>query len=141
MTYQERLPVPVWWWLIGVGVVGSVALAVFAYLGPWQAWTLVGIATVMVAVGLASYTMRITVDARGLTVGRNTLEPEYLGEARPVEGDVRADTDATSHMLTRPWVRGKVRVVVDDEADPHAAWIISTGRPEALAAAIEEARR
>jgi hypothetical protein len=39
--------------------------------------------------------------------------------------------------VLRPWVDGVVRVALTDPADPAPYWLVSTRRPEVLAAALE----
>lgn len=136
MTYEERIPVPWLWWLFGAGVVASVALATFVYVEAWQSITLVILAAVLIVVALLSYTMRIRVADGVLTVGRHQLEGEYVAEAVPVEHDGGASVDRDAFFLTRPWVKGLVRVVLDDPADPHPSWLVSSRRPDELAAAV-----
>lgn len=137
MTYQERLRAPWLWWLLGVGLVGSVILAVFVFVDLWLVITLAVLSAVVVVLGIVGFSLSIHVDERGLTVGRHCLEAPYIGGAEVVDGDVRADTDERSFMLTRPYVPRKVRVLIDDPADPHQAWLISTRHPAELVAAIE----
>ena len=136
MTYEERLRVPLWWWLVGAGLVLSVLLAVYAFLDAWLTVTLVALAAAIVVVGLLSWTLRIRVDEQGLQVGRHLLETAYIGDAETAEGDISAATDADSFILTRPFVPRKVRVRIDDDADPHPAWLISTRNPTRLVEAI-----
>lgn len=114
----------------------SVLVAVYAFLDAWLAATLVALSAAIVVVGLLSWTLRIRVDEKGLQVGRHVLESAYIGDAEAVEGDISAATDADSFMLTRPFVKPKVRVKIDDDADPHPAWLISTRNPVRLVHAI-----
>ncbi|WP_297747926.1 DUF3093 domain-containing protein [uncultured Tessaracoccus sp.] len=137
MTYQERLRAPWLWWLLGVGLVASVILAVFVFVELWLVITLAVLSTLVVVLGILGFSLDIKVDERGLAVGRHLLEAPYIAGAEVVDGDVRADTDERSFMLTRPYVRQKVRVLIDDPADPHPAWLISTRRPAELVSAVE----
>lgn len=137
MTYQERLRAPWLWWLLGVGLVASVILAVFIFVDLWLVITLAVLSTLVVVLGILGFSLDIRVDEGGLAVGRYRLEAPYIAGAETVDGDVRAATDERSFMLTRPYVQQKVRVLIDDPADPHPAWLISTRRPAQLIAAIE----
>lgn len=137
MTYQERLRAPWLWWLLGVGLVASVILAVFVFVDLWLVITLAVLSTLVVVLGILGFSLDIRVDEGGLAVGRYRLEAPYIAGAEIVDGDVRAHTDERSFMLTRPYVQQKVRVLIDDPADPHPAWLISTRRPAALIAALE----
>lgn len=125
-----------YWWIIGFGLVVSVFLAVFAYVELWLTATLVILSAILVVVGLLGFTLHIKVTQDELIVGSHVLEAAYIGGAEIVEGDVRAATDAESFMLTRPYAKQKVRVAINDAADPHPAWLVSTKHPQALVAAI-----
>ncbi|MBK7820324.1 MAG: DUF3093 domain-containing protein [Tessaracoccus sp.] len=146
MTFSERLHLPWWWWLVGLLFVGGVAIAVLAYVPP-----AVGIATCVLAAGgavalLASYgSASVVVDDTGLRVGRNNVTPEYLGAATAYEGEAARQAlgpgaDPHAFLFTRPFLTSVVRVDLHDPADPHPYWLISTRRPQELAAALEEVR-
>lgn len=137
MTFEERILAPIWWWLAGLGIVASVALAVFAYVEPWQAIVLVSLSAVVVLVGLWALTMRVRVGHGALVVGRFRLEAEYIAGAAATDRDGGAAIDRHAFFLTRPFAKHLVRVTLDDPADPHTAWLISTNRPDDLASAIE----
>lgn len=48
--------------------------------------------------------------------------------------------DARAWMLLRGWASGVVRIHLNDPEDPVPYWLISSRRPEQLAAALESAR-
>ena len=57
--------------------------------------------------------------------------PDNLDDlAQQVEADARA------FLLLRPYVKTAVRVDLEDPADPTPYWLLSSRRPEALAAAL-----
>ena len=56
------------------------------------------------------------------------------------EIDVAVGADARAFVTQRPWLSESVQVTVDDAADPHPYWLVSSRRPAQLAAAIETAR-
>jgi len=64
--------------------------------------------------------------------GVSVVEPE---ERRRLLG---TGADPLAFMVLRPWVRGTVRVDLDDPADPTPYWLISSRRPEALVAALSQ---
>lgn len=142
MTYSERLQIPLWWAVIGLLFVASVGVAVIAYLELWMAVTIIALTFVGVALGLAAYSAtRLTVDGETFTAGRYRLERRYIGAVTPFEGDdARAaqgpGADRTEFLFTRPFISGLVRIELDDAADPHSAWLVSTRRPQELTAAL-----
>ena len=46
------------------------------------------------------------------------------------------DADARAHLVLRPYVATAVEITLDDPADPVPYWLVSTRRPDALAAAV-----
>jgi hypothetical protein len=48
--------------------------------------------------------------------------------------------DPLAFVMQRPWIRGGVRIDLDDPADPTPYWYVSSRRPRQLAAALLEAR-
>lgn len=142
VAYTERLRVPPWWWLVVLFLVLSAAVAVFAY-----APVPVGIAiTLMFLVVLGGILigygrLGIEVDDQSLLVGRNRLGGHWIADVEPLEGVDAAGAMGTGagrrdFLVTRPYIRGVVRVRLDDPADPHPHWVISTRRPDELAEAI-----
>lgn len=79
------------------------------------------------------------------TAGRGSLPLELVGEPTAYEADDASmqrgrELDARAWMVIRGWVSPVVRVPVNDPADPTPYWLVSTRRPEALVAALREAR-
>ncbi|GAA4905930.1 DUF3093 domain-containing protein [Tessaracoccus lubricantis] len=142
MSYSERLHIPWWWMVIGLLFVASIAVAVFAYLDVWLAVTVTLLALAAVVLGLLAYgTTRVTVDDAALTAGRYRLERQYIGNVTAYEGEearvaLGPGADNREFLFTRPFIDGVVRVDLNDPADPHSGWLISTRRPAELAAAL-----
>ena len=61
------------------------------------------------------------------------LDRERMEALRGVEADVRA------YLCQRGWVPGGVVVEVVDPEDPVPYWLISSRKPQGLAAALERA--
>ncbi len=59
------------------------------------------------------------------------LDAEQTRRRAGVEADARA------HLVLRPYVSTAVEITLDDPADPVPYWLVSTRRPEALAAALD----
>ncbi len=141
-TYTERLTAPISWWLT--------ALA-FAVVWGWillvaTTWP-IAIATTIIVGLLSLYTawrygsIRIDVDSEALHAGAASLAVGHLGQVEILH---RADyrnrlgvgADARAHLVTRPYLDRGVLVHVRDDTDPTPYWLISSRRPEALAAAL-----
>jgi hypothetical protein len=143
-SYRERLWPAAWMYVV-------VALAVPATMLVFAPISLVaGISTAIVIVGgcltlLFLASPLIIVDGGWLQAGRARIEIAHLGSTRASRADEarRArgqELDARAHLMLRGWVDPVLRVEVRDEDDPAPYWLLSTRRPEELAAAIDAAR-
>lgn len=143
-SYTERLGVPLGWWVLGLLLVASFAVAYLFYLGPLSS-------VVVAAVGIAIMTglflraaTPVRVDGGMLTVGRNRVEARYLAGAKALDAAATwrrrgPEADGRAFLLLRPYLASAVEVTLADPADPHPYWLISTRRPAALAAAVNAA--
>lgn len=141
VKYRERISVPWLWWVIGLAMVASMAVAVYAYVDAWIALLFALFSVAAVVVGLIGFTLNISVSDDELVVGRYRLEREYIADAKPFEGGeatriLGPGADRRNFLVTRPFVKDVVRVDLDDPEDPHPSWLISTKRPKELAAAV-----
>lgn len=145
MTYSERLRPPVLWWIVFglVAMTFVVAVAVFLSRG-----FVIGALVVAVAVEIAlmvSFSAKVTVSDDGVRAGRAVLEWPYVGSVtRLTRDEVRLrfgrDADPRAYVLYRSYADEAVEITVEDQADPHPYWLISTSDAGALAGAIEKAR-
>lgn len=146
MTYSERLHIPWWWTLVGLLFVGSLAVAVLAYVDLVVGIVFSAVILLAAVLGMVLYGgTRLEVDERGFAAGRYRLAAPYIAGATALEGeDARASlgvqADHRAFLFTRPYLTGLVRIDLDDDADPHPYWLVSTRNPQALAAAIEKVK-
>lgn len=146
MNYRERLFVPAGWWLAGLFFAVSFVTAVGFYAGPAVA-VIAGLATAAaVTVALLWYgRVVIAVDSGGLHAGDSVLEWAYTGQVTVhdragTRTRLGAAADHAAWLVVRGFVPSSVEVAVDDPADPHPYWLVSTRKPAELAAAIERFR-
>lgn len=146
MTYSERLTVPASWWLLAAGFVVSFWLALTVALPALAVNGITALVAAVTAGLLVGYgRTRVEIDSVGVTVGRARLEWAACGPVQPLDADAArrlhgVDADARAYLVTRPYLRRAVRLDVDDPADPTPYWLVSTRRPEQLAAAVEANR-
>lgn len=146
MRYSERLRAPVSWWVIGLFFAVSFATAVGFVLDPVVSLVGGGLAAALVTAGLVWHgSAAITVDDDGLRAGRYRLEAVYLGEAIAHSASDTRDrlgrgADRRALLVVRGYIPTSVEVAIADPADPHPYWLISTRRPDELAAALTELR-
>ncbi|MBI4943220.1 MAG: DUF3093 domain-containing protein [Actinobacteria bacterium] len=142
--YHERLT-PAWWvWLVAAGFAGSFGV-VLSRVDGTAALVVTVVVLVLVVVALVRTTAVVSVDPELFVAGRARLPVGYVGgvEALDAEAMRRArsvELDARAYLCLRGWVAGGVRVRLDDPQDDTPYWLVSTRRPERLAAALETAR-
>jgi hypothetical protein len=138
--YRERLWASAWLYLATALVIPA-SLLVF-----WPINLIAGLVVAIVlylgCVGLlvlASPTITVT-DAE-LQAGRARLPLRFVGDVVPFrEPEATLERgrrlDARAWLLIRGWVGPVVRVELTDPGDPTPYWLVSTRRPEELAAAL-----
>lgn len=80
-----------------------------------------------------------------LSAGRASIPVRLVGEVRGFSGaEATAERgirlDARAWLMIRGWVDPVVRIEVIDPDDPVPYWLVSTRRPEAVAAAVATAK-
>jgi hypothetical protein len=142
VDYDERLGVPLRWWVQGTMLVASLWLAVIVSLPATAAWVVTGIAlAVLVGVLVSVGSARLTVRDGTFRAGRATISGAHLGTATPLdpESTRRAsgvEADARAFLLLRPYLKRSVKVEITDPADPTPYWLVSTRHPDRLARAL-----
>jgi hypothetical protein len=66
---------------------------------------------------------------------------DHVGAAAALDAEATRrlagrDADARAYLLLRPYLSRAVRIDIDDPADPTPYWLVSTRRPDRLAAAL-----
>ncbi len=140
--YSERLHVPLRWWVQATMLLASLWLAFIVATPSWLAWTATAL-LVLVTVGLFTWVgnARVSVREGVLYAGRAHIPVVLLGPvvALDAEGTRRVhgvDADARAFLLTRPYVKRSVQIMVADPADPTPYWLVSSRHPHELAAAL-----
>lgn len=141
--YRERLRVPVAWWLLAGIAAASFWVAMVVAMPFWLTSTFAGLLAFVIALGLVVYgAPRIVVSGDWFQAGRATIEARYIGSVesldrvrmREVAGP---QADVRAYLLLRPYLARGVRINLADPADPTPYWLVSSRRPDALAAALE----
>lgn len=142
--YDERLGVPLRWWVQGTMLVATFWLAVVVALPEALAWAVTGVAMAVLAAVLLTYgAARVTVRDGVLSVGRASIEATHLGpsvalDAEQTRRTAGRDADARAHLMLRPYLKRAVRIEITDPDDPAPYWLVCTRHPERLAAALNE---
>jgi hypothetical protein len=118
------------WWAVFVATTAAIAgvvLALTAALVSGWFWSYGGI--------------RIDVDQEGLRAASAFLPWRYVGKATACDAAqtkrlLGVAADARAFLVVRPYVATAVRVQVDDARDPAPYWLLSTRRPDEVAARL-----
>lgn len=140
--YSERL-LPGWWvWLVGLGLVIMVAVAYGAALGATVGWLTAMAGVLIAAVLIWSSAPVVAVTAEGVHAAGALLPLAAVGDLRVIGPDDIAALrgpggDARIYaVLRRSSAPGGLLIDVDDDDDPHPAWLVTSRHPERMASAI-----
>ncbi|WP_338595330.1 DUF3093 domain-containing protein [Saccharopolyspora sp. SCSIO 74807] len=140
--YRERLFAS--WWTWPLPLIIAVLLAAEVHMGHpgVRAWLpYVVLIPAAIAVPLWLGRTRVEISGGELWVGDAHLPLRFIegAEVVPAKDKRRAlgpELDPAAFVVHRPWVKSSVRVWLDDPDDPTPYWVISSRRPERLAAAL-----
>jgi len=145
-NHHERLTAPLSWWLAAVAFALTCGWIVLV-IGGWSAAAITAVVTGALVIALVARYGAVTLssDHLGVTAGPAHLPAAHVGRAEPLHREeyrrrLGVDADARAHLVTRPYLDRGVCVAVDDPQDPTPYWLLSTRRPDALAAAINAHR-
>ncbi|PSL03721.1 Protein of unknown function (DUF3093) [Haloactinopolyspora alba] len=146
-NYRERLWVPVLWWGLLVALAGAVWMVYHHAYGPAVSLPVgLGVLALGAALLFAYGRALIAVDDTTLTVGRARIPLANVGTVEALDGErARAargpELDPRAYTVIRGYAPAVVRVGVDDPDDPTPYWLVTTRRPDRLAAVLEAARQ
>jgi Protein of unknown function (DUF3093) len=141
-SYTERLRCPWWLWLPVAGLAALFALEVGLGAPGVRTWL-----PLLVALGLVGGgvwwlgRIVITVTEAEFLADDARLPREVIADVIPLDATQKRlllgpAADPLAFVIQRPWIAGAVQIVLDDPADPTPYWVISSRRPDALAAAL-----
>ena len=145
MEFAERLSVPLRWWVQGTMLVATLWLALVVAVPLAVAWIVTALALLVMLALFVSYgAARITVDRDLLRAGRAHISTDHVGAVTALDAEemrlqAGRDADARAYLLLRPYLKRGVRVDLTDPSDPAPYWLISSRRPDRLAAALTRA--
>jgi len=145
-TYDERLGVPLRWWVQGTMLVATLWLAVVIAVPGAIAWVVTAIALSLLGVGLWTYgNARLQVVDDTFRAGRAHIHGRHLGAATALDADEARWTagpgaDARAFLVLRPYLKRAVKVEITDPTDPAPYWMVHTRHPEDLVLALTALR-
>jgi hypothetical protein len=143
--YRERLWPSPWIYISSLLLVPASILVLAPVSLP--AGIVTGVVLYLAVVGSLSLTAPVIEVADGrLRAGRAQIPLEQTGAAYGADGDAAriergTGLDVRAFLVIRGWVHGVTRIPVTDPADPTPYWLVSSRRPNELAAAINGSRR
>jgi hypothetical protein len=146
VRYRERLRVPWWWWLPGLGLAGLIAFEVnmgvpaspnwvpFAVLLPVAAVVLLWFGKTEVSVVSDAGITELWVGAAHLPVSVITRSAEVPKTAKSAA--LGRQLDPAAYVVHRAWVGPMVLLILDDPDDPTPYWLVSCRHPDRVLAAL-----
>jgi Protein of unknown function (DUF3093) len=147
--YRERLRVPWWWWLPGLGLAGLIAFEVnmgvralpnwvpFAVLLPVAAVVLLWFGKTEVSVVSGSAGAELWVGPAHLPVSVVARSAEVPKTAKSAA--LGRQLDPAAYVVHRAWVGPMVLLILDDPDDPTPYWLVSCRHPDRLLATLRDA--
>ncbi|MGI9002183.1 MAG: DUF3093 domain-containing protein [Pseudonocardia sp.] len=140
--FDERLSVPMWWYLPFVGI--AVLLGAEVHMGypgvrSWLGYAITVPLFVIALLWLGRTRVRVT--GSELQVGPAALPLRYVGRvdivAKPDKQQALGpELDPAAFMMHRGWIGPLVRVELTDPDDPTPYWVVSVRDPERFVAAL-----
>ncbi|WP_127793602.1 DUF3093 domain-containing protein [Agromyces sp. LHK192] len=144
--YRERMWPSPWIWVASLLLIPASMLVLAPVSLP--AGIVTGIVLYAGALGALSLTAPVIEVADGrLRAGRaeidlaHTGSPVAVADAEATRAELGLRLDARAFLVIRGWIKSLVRIPITDAADPTPYWLVSTRRPDELAAAIDRSRR
>lgn len=142
MRYSERLHVPLRWWVQGTMLVITFWFTLVVSI-PREAvaWSLTGIALLLMAGAFRSYGARVSVADGVFHAGPARIGLEHVGKVEVLDRERTrrvsgVEADARAFLVLRPYLHTAVKVEITDPADRTPYWLVHSRNPEALATAL-----
>ena len=146
VRYRERLWVPWWWWLLGLGASGLLATEVnmgVRNLPDWLPYVVLATAAVGVLLWLSRTEVQVTNvgDEVELWADQAHLPASVVGRSAAVPRTAKSaalgrQLDPAAYVMHRTWVGSMALIVLDDPEDPTPYWLVSCRHPDRLLAAL-----
>ncbi len=150
VRYRERLWVPWWWWLVGVGASAVLAMEVnmgIRGLPDWLPYVVLAVAACGVLLWLSRTEVKVVADGAQVELWAGSgnawahLPASVVSRSAAVPRSAKSaalgrQLDPAAFVLHRTWVGPMVLVVLDDPDDPTPYWLVSSRAPEQVLAAL-----
>jgi hypothetical protein len=147
VRYRERLWVPWWWWPLGFGLAGLIAVEVNmgagAALPSWVPFATLFTVAAGALLWLGRVEIQVTTGDGGVELWAGQAHLPVTAIARSAEIPRSAKSaalgrqlDPAAFVLHRAWIGPMVLVVLDDPDDPTPYWLVSCRHPERVLSAL-----
>ncbi|WP_102142593.1 DUF3093 domain-containing protein [Mycobacterium hubeiense] len=147
VRYRERLWVPWWWWLPGLGLAALIAYEVTLGVRSLPTWLPFAVLLPVAAAVLLWFSkteLRIVGNSASdieLWVGPAHLPVSVIARSAEVPQSAKSaalgrQLDPAAYVVHRPWVGPMVLLVLDDPDDPTPYWLVSSRHPDRVLAAL-----
>ncbi|ADT99890.1 MULTISPECIES: DUF3093 domain-containing protein [Mycolicibacterium] len=146
VRYRERLWVPLWWWLPGLGLAALIALEVdqgVRAVPDWLPYAVLLPVAAVVLIGLGRTEVQVVGDDGNteLWVGNAHLPASVVTRSAVVPRSAKSaalgrQLDPAAYVVHKTWVGPLVLLVLDDPDDPTPYWLISARHPDKVLAAL-----
>ncbi|MBB2990210.1 hypothetical protein FHR72_001678 [Mycolicibacterium iranicum] len=147
VRYRERLWVPLWWWLPGLGLAALIALEVNQGIPALPTWLPYAVllpvaAVVLLALGRTELRVVSSGGDTELWVGEAHLPVSVVTRSAEVPRSAKSaalgrQLDPAAYVVHKGWVGPMVLLVLDDPEDPTPYWLISAKHPDRVLAALK----
>jgi hypothetical protein len=140
--YSETLRTPWWWYPVALGVATVLAAEFHVAAYSLTDWVPFGILLPFaVAVVWWSGRSKLVVSKTELSIRGAHIPLSYVSnaialDARTLRRVIGREGDPLGFVAIRPWIGPGVQLQLDDPEDPTPYWVVSTRRPERVAALI-----
>ena len=141
-TFREAWRVPLWWWVIGLGMAGLGAVSIHNGAPGWRSVAPYIVLPLVVVAGLLGLSRQGVLVAEEVVHVPGARAPlSAFGPAQVLDRQAlrlwrgpRAHRDAW--VRVRPWITTAVLLPVTDPEDDTPYWLIGTRDPVSLAVAL-----
>ncbi len=117
-------------------------LAIWAALGNSATWFALFMSILLSGFFYQFTKLKIEVTNETLYVGRANIEKHYLGAIENLNDEQMRylrgpGINPAAFLALRFWVKGGVKITVNDQRDPTPYWLVSTKNPEKLIEALK----
>lgn len=146
VRYRERLSVPWWWWLPGLGASALIATEVnmgVRALPDWLPYSVLAAVAAGVLMWLSRTEIKVIDNGsdRELWAGQAHLPMSVVTRSAEIPRTAKSaalgrQLDPAAFVLHRSWIGSLILLVLEDPDDPTPYWLVSCRHPDRVLAAL-----